>query len=64
MTYAIRNTHADVTPPVVGWLLDNRRVATYATPEEAEKAIRRWRSDKRYSWNNCRLEVAEYGGKK
>lgn len=63
MTYAIRNTHTAVTPPVVGWLLDGTKVATYATPEEAEKALRRWRADKRYSWTNCRLEVAEYGGK-
>lgn len=64
MTYAIRNTHTAVTPPVVGWLLDGTKVATYATPEDAEKALRRWRADKRYSWNNCRLEVAEHGGKR
>jgi hypothetical protein len=63
MTYAIQITHTNVTPPVSGWLLDNRRVAVYATPEDAEKALRRWRADRRYSWNNCRLEVAEYGRK-
>lgn len=63
MTYAIRLTHTNTDPPTTGWLLDNRRVATYATPEDAEKALRRWRADRRYSWNNCRLEVAEYGGK-
>jgi len=63
VTYAIRLTHTNTDPPTVGWLLDNRRVAVYATPEEAEKALRRWRADKRYSWTSCRLEVAEYGRK-
>lgn len=61
--FAIRMTFPGQIPPVVGWVLDNKTVATFPTQEEAEKVMQRMRRDKRYTWNNCRLEVAEYGGK-
>ena len=65
MKYAVRISYTGPIPPTpsVGYALDGRNVLTRDTPEEAEKALRRRRADKRYSWNNCRLEVAEYGGK-
>lgn len=64
MTYAIRTTFTGPPAPTIGWVLDGVKVARYDTQEDAEKALRRWRADKRYSWTNCRLEVAEYKEKR
>ena len=62
--YAIRMTFFGQIPPVVGWVLDNKTVATFQTSGEAEKVMHRMRLDNRYTWNYTRLDVAEYGGKK
>ena len=61
--FAIAITHTGPSP-VVGWVLDGVKVAKFPTAEEAEKAMNKLRRDKRYSWNNVRLDVAEYGGKR
>jgi len=63
MTFAIRMTFTAQLPPVIGWTLDGTKVATWPTAEEAEKAMGRLRRNQGYSWN-CRLDVAEYGGKR
>ncbi len=62
--FSIRLTFAAQCPPVIGWVLDGVRVATFPTQEDAEKAMGKLRRDKRYSWNNVRLEVAEYKEKR
>lgn len=62
--YAIRMTYFGQIPPVVGWALGNKAVATFPTREEAEKAMNRLSRDKRYTWNYTRLEVAEMEGKR
>ena len=62
--FAIRMTFSGQLPPVVGWVLDNKTVATFPTQDEAEKVMNRMRRDKRYSWNNVRLDVAEYKEKR
>lgn len=62
--FSIRMTFTAQLPPVIGWVLDGTKVATWPTADEAEKAMNRLRRDHRYSWNNVRLDVAEYGGKR
>ena len=64
MTYAIRLTFTAQLPPVIGWVLDGTKVARFETADDAERAKNRLRRDQRYTWNNVRLEVAEYGGKR
>lgn len=60
MTYAIRMTYSGQCPPVVGWVLDGTKAATYPTPEDAERAMNKLRRDKRYSWHYTSVEVVEY----
>ena len=63
--YAITITITHTSPsPVVGWVLDGTKVATWPTADEAERAMNKLRRDHRYSWKDCHLDVAEYGGKK
>ena len=57
--FAIRMTFSVPPPPVTGWALDGVKVATYDTPEEADKAMHKLRRDTRYSWSGCKLAVAE-----
>lgn len=55
--WAICVCHDDGT---IGWLLNqDTEVKIYPTAEDAEKAMKQIRKDKRYSWN-VKTEVREY----
>lgn len=58
--WAICAYHPDGT---CGWLVDGKslNVKTYASPEEAEKALKLMKRDTRYSWNSP-MEIKEFKG--
>lgn len=66
MTYGIKLIYTGPIPstPAEGWILDGRRPANFSSREDAEREARRLRRDRRYTWNGCRLEVAEMEGRR
>lgn len=54
--YGIRVQHTD---NAVGWLTGkDASVLSFATPEEAQRALRQIKRGSHYSWN-CEVDVAE-----